>query len=253
MATGVTKLRPAKAPEPNPRAALATALKELKSARTAVNRQKEAKERLFARQIEAQAAIEPAEKAVKKAQAAYVDAVAQAAASGSPEPVSGVAEALAALAFKQDQVHTLRAARKVIEEELPGWEEEAAAADVAVEACISRIIADHVEVLLKEAEELARRLQPYRAALLTFARDHEERPSEWHLQTGYRKSREPLNDLAERIWSFLRGKATAPSPCWKTLRENLRQNPNAPLLRPLTEQFAGLLDKSSDDDRPQPA
>jgi hypothetical protein len=248
----IQKLRPAKT-QGNPRASLAAALKELKSARSAVNRQREAKERLFARQIEAQAAIEPAEKAVKKAQAAYVDAVAQAAASGSPEPVSGVAEALASLAFKTDQVHTLRAARKVVEEELPDWEAAAIEADVEVEKIISQIIADHLQVLISEAEELSRRLAPYRAALLAFVRDHEDRPSEWHLQTGFRLAREPLNAAAEQVWAFMRGEATAPSPCWRAIRAQLRENPNAAVLRPLTEEFSGLLDRPSDEPRPEPA
>jgi TPP-dependent pyruvate/acetoin dehydrogenase alpha subunit len=90
MATGVTKLRP-KSPEGASRAALVAALKELKTARGSVNRQRDAMERLRARQIEAETAIPAAEKAVKKAQAAYVEAVAEAAASGSPEPASGVA------------------------------------------------------------------------------------------------------------------------------------------------------------------
>jgi hypothetical protein len=220
----------------------------LKAARGSVNRQKEAIERLRARQIEAEAAIEPAEKAVKKAQAAYVEAVAQAASSGSPEPVSGVAEAMAALAFKTDQVHTLRAARKVVEEEIPGWEELVEAADVAVEACISRIIADHVEILIKEASALARRLAPYRAALQAFVVDHGNSPTQWHLLDAFRKSREPLDEAANQVWAFMRGEASAPSPCWKAIRERLRENPNAPLLRPLVAEFAGLLARDGKDE-----
>jgi hypothetical protein len=250
----VSKLRPAKSPEPSSRAALVAALKELKAARGSVNRQKEAMERLFAQQVEAQAAIEPAEKAVKKAEAAYIDAVAEAAASGSPEPVSGVPEAMAALAFKRDRVHTLRAARKVIEEELPDWEAAAVEADTEVEKIISQIIADHVQVIVKEARELARRIGPYRAALLAFLNE-DRPPTEWAKQSAWHKGREPLTEATNEVADFFRSlRAQAPpSPCWKTIRESLRENPNAPLLRPLVEEFAGLLDRPTDEPRPEPA
>jgi hypothetical protein len=59
---------------------------------------------------------------------------------------------------------------------MPDWEAQAVAADVEVEAQINRIIADYVEVSVLEARELAKRLGPYRAALLSFVRDHGEEP-----------------------------------------------------------------------------
>jgi hypothetical protein len=251
---GATKLgRPAKANEPLPRSELKNAIKEAQSARRAVNRQIEAKQRLFAQQVAAEAAIPAAEKAVAAARDRYVEAVAAAAASGSGEPVSTVAEAQASLAFKQDKIHTLRAARKVVEDEIPGYEEQVVEADTEVERLISEIIADHVAILIAEAEELARRLQPYRASLLAFVRDHGDRPSQWDKQRAWDKSREPLNESADQAWAFLRPQAAAPSPCWKAIRESLRENPNAPLLRPLVEEFSGLLDKTDDDHRPEPS
>jgi phage shock protein A len=128
----------------NARTLLATALKESKAAHTAVAKQKHAVKRLFEQQIEAEGKIETLEKAVRVAQDRYVEAVAQAAAlEKSTPPVSGVAEATAALAFGRDRVHTLRAGRKVIEEEIPDWEADAAAADTEVDRIISEIIAHH--------------------------------------------------------------------------------------------------------------
>jgi hypothetical protein len=60
---------------------------------------------------------------------------------------------------------------------MPDWEAQAVAADVEVEAQINRIIADYVEVLVLEARELAKRLGPYRAALLSFVRDQGKNPN----------------------------------------------------------------------------
>jgi hypothetical protein len=101
---------------------------------------------------------------ITKAQNEYVAAVAQSAASGSPTPDSGVPAAMAAVAFQQDRVSTFRQARNKIESELPEWQAEAVAADVEVERLISVIIGDHIQVLVVEASELARRLAPYRSA-----------------------------------------------------------------------------------------
>jgi hypothetical protein len=244
---GATKLgRPAKSEGDNARTLLAAALKEAKAARRAVNRQIEAKQRLFAQQVAAEAAIPAAEKAVAAARTRYVEAVAEAAASGSGEPVSTEAEAMASLAFKRDKIHTLRAARKVVEDEIPGYEEQVVEADTEVDRLISLIIADHVAILLAEAEELSRRLAPYRAALLAFVRDHGDRPSQWDKQRAWDKARAPLNESADQAWAFLRPQAAAPSPCWKAIRESLRANPNAPLLRPLAEEFTGLFDRPTD-------
>jgi hypothetical protein len=248
----VSKLRPAKSPEGASRTALSKALAEAKAAHGRVTKQKQAASRLFAQQMEAEAAIPAAEKAVKKAEAAHVAAVAEAAVLEKPTPVSGVAEAMAALAFKTDRVHTLKAARKVVEDEIPGWEEEALAADTEVERLISEIIADFVQVLLKEARALSQRLAPYKAALMAFARDHSNGPTEWHLQNGFRKSREPLDESADKAWAFFRdlreSEAAAGSPCWKAIRESLRANPNAPLLRPLVAEFDGLLARDGKDE-----
>jgi hypothetical protein len=247
---GVTKLGRPKANEPMPRSQLKNAIKEAQIARRAVNRQIEAKQRLFAQQVAAEAAIPAAEKAVAAARARYVEAVAEAAASGSGEPVSGVAEALAALAFKRDKIHTLRAARQVVEDELPGWQEQVVEADTAVEQAISEIIADHVAILLAEAEELSRRLAPYRAALMAFTRDHTDRPREWHLQSAFDKARAPLDEAAEDVWTFFRSLREAESPAinpWKNIRERLRENPDSAVLRHLVAEFAGLCDKTDDE------
>jgi hypothetical protein len=245
---GVTK-RPVKSPDGNPRAELSAALKAAKAAHGAVNKQKQAVQKLFSEMLAAQNQLPVLEKAVAKAERAHIDAVAESAVAGSPAPASTVAEAQAAVVFARDRVNSLRSARQTVEAEISEYETDAVAADTEVEACISRIIADHVEILIKEASELARRLAPYKAALLAFVRDHSNSPTEWHLLDGFRKSREPLDDLADRALLVLNGPATAPSVCWKEIRASLRENPNAAVLRPLVTAFDGLLIK---DDEPRP-
>lgn len=160
--------------------------------------------------------------------------------AGTPAPASTVPEALASLAFGRDRVETLRQARQQIEAEIPDWEAAAVEAETEVERLISAIIADYVQVLVLEATELSRRLQPYRSALLSFVRDHSAEPTEWHKQDAFRTARQPLDESAAMVWAFkdLR-EATAPSPCWKAARERLRENPEASVLRNLVAEFEG--------------
>jgi hypothetical protein len=169
--------------------------------------------------------------------------------------VGTVAEAMASLAFKRDRVNVLRSARKTVEAELPEWQADAVAADVEVERLISQIIADYVQVLVSEASELARRLGPYRAALMEFVKEHGDSPRAWDAQDSFRKSRAPLNETADQAWAFfreLRECDAAPINPWRSARERLRENPNASLLRELVAEHAGLL-ADPDDARPQPA
>jgi hypothetical protein len=103
------------------------------------------------------------------------------------------------------------------------------------------------------AEEIARKLRPYRFALAAFAADNMDGPSEWAKQEPFRKSREPLDETAAAVWSFfrdLRQCDTGPTNPWASIRERLRANPEAAVLRPLVQEFAGLLDKSGDEPRP---
>jgi hypothetical protein len=247
---GVTKLGRPKATEAPPRSQLKAAIKEAKAAHAAVGKQKQAKARLFNEQVEAEGKIAALEKAVKKAEQAHIQAVADAAVSGSPPPVSGVQEALAAVAFTRDRIHTLRAARQTIEEEIPDWEAAALEADTEVDRLISQVIADYVEVLVLEATELSRRLAPYRAALLSFVRDHGARPTEWHLQRPFDRARKPLDEAAEDVFQFFRDLREAELPAinpWKSVRERLRENPDGAVLRHLVAEFAGLCDKTDDE------
>ena len=183
----VTKLR-AKPSEHNARHQLRAALRAAKAAHAAVARQKQAVTRMLSQIVEAEEKIPALEKAVKKAEQAHIDAVAEAAVMEKPKPASTVAEAQASLAFAQDHIATLRQARKLLESEIPNWEAEALAADTEVERLISSIIADYVQILIKEAEDLARRLVPYKAALMAFVKDHSDRPTQYHLMDAYDKS-----------------------------------------------------------------
>jgi hypothetical protein len=210
---------------------------------------------MLTQMVEAEAAIAPLEKAVKAASQAHISEVAQAMVMEKPAPASGVAEAQARLAFGRDRVETLRQARKQIEEDLPGYEEEVIEAETKVENLISQIIADH-EVVVLEAAELAKRLKPYRAALLSFVRDHGARPTEWHLQRPYDKGREPLDEAADQVWQFFRDLRESETPAvnpWRKVREGLRSNPDAAVLRHLVNQFDGLLEKPVDAPRSEPA
>jgi hypothetical protein len=206
-------------------------------------------------QIEAEGKIEALSEVVKKAEAAHIHAVAEAAVLEKPAPASGVAEAMARLVFAKDNVNTLRQARQTIEAELPDWEQAAIDADVEVERLISAIIADYVQVLILEAQELARRLAQYRAALMAFTRDYQDRPTQWHKQSAFERVRQPLDEAANQAFAFFKNlrEATAPSPCWKSARERLRENPEAAVLQHLVSEFDGLCALADDQNRGEPA
>jgi chromosome segregation ATPase len=252
MEDSVTK-RPVKSAEGASRAQLAAAIKASKSAHTAVSKQKQAVQKLFSEMVAAENQIPAAEKAVAKAQNEYIAAVAEAAAAGLPEPVSGKAEAEAALTFKKDRVNVLREARKRLESELPDWQQDVVDSDIAVERLISMVIADYVQVLILEAEEIARRLRPYRFALASFVGDQMDRPREWHKQDSFDKSREPLKQAADQIWKFFRELRECDSGAvnpWQDARERLRENPEASVLRNLVAAFDGLCGATDDAQRP---
>jgi hypothetical protein len=238
--------------QPDLRRELRAALREQKAAHGAIGNQKAAISRMLSQIAEAEAAIPALEKRLKGAEKAHIDAVAAAAVAGAEAPASTVVpEALASLAFGRDRVETLRAARRQVEQDLPGYEEEVLEVEVKVENLISQIIADHIEVVILEATELAKRLAPYKAALMSFVNDHSNsRPTEWHLQRPHAKARAPLDEVANLTFAFFRSLREAELPHinnpWRKIREDLRQNPDGPVLRPLVAAFGGLLDKSAD-------
>jgi hypothetical protein len=237
-----------KPPSDDVRRALRNALKEQKEAHAAVARQKNAVTRMLSQTVEAEEKIPALEKSLKAASQAHIEAVAAAAVSGAEAPASTVAEAQARLAFARDNIETLRAARRQVEAEIGDYEQAAVDADVGVEALISAIIADYIELLIKEASELARRLQPYRAALLAFTADYQDRPTQWDKQRSFNKARQPLDEAANQTYALFKSlrEFDAPSPCWKEARARLRANPDAAVLRHLLSEFDGLLDKSAD-------
>jgi chromosome segregation ATPase len=146
MAGVTTKTR--KSPEGNPRAELAKALKAAKAAHGAVNKLKATVQKLFSEMLAAQNQIPALEKAVAKAEAAHIHAVAEAAILEKPAPASTVAEAQAAVVMARDRVNTLRSARQAVEAEIPEYEADAVDAETEIEKIISLIIADYVQVLL---------------------------------------------------------------------------------------------------------
>jgi hypothetical protein len=102
--------------------------------------------------------------------------------------------------------------------------------------------------LIVDAEQLATRLKPLRAALMSFARDHENYPSAWSEQNAFRRARQPLDAAADEVWQFFRDLGESELPVVnprKSARERLREN----LLKEMVAEFDGLLDP--DDDRPQ--
>jgi hypothetical protein len=236
------------------RTALKAALKEARAAHAAIGNQKAAITRLFSQIAEAEAALAPLEKAVRAAEKAHVHAVAEAVVLEKPVPASGVAEATAKLVFAQDNIATLRQARKTVEAEIPDYEEAAADADVEVEKIISQVIADYVEMVVLEATELEKQLQPYKSALRSFLHDLSNRPTEYHLMDAYDKSRAPLAEAAEKAWRFFSDLRDAETPAvnpWRSVREGLRQNPDGAVLRHLVAEFDGLLARTPDDERPE--
>jgi hypothetical protein len=250
---GRTRLRDAaevQTPGGQLRTALRTALREQKAAHQAVARQKQAVTRMLTQTVEAEAAIAPLEKAVKTAEKAHISEVAQAMVMEKPPPASTVSEAIARLVFAKDNVNTLRQARKTIESEIGDYEQAAVDSDVEVEKIISQIIADYVKICVDEAAELAKRLAPYRSALMAFVQHYQDRPTEWHKQDAFRKARQPLDDAANQAFGFFRSLRESETPAanpWKSIREGLRQNPDGAVLRHLVNQFDGLLDKTPDE------
>ena len=137
--------------------------------------------------------------------------------------------AAAILISTKDNVNTLRQARKQIESEIPDYEQDSLAADAEVERIISVIIADYLQVVVLEATELARRLQPYKSALLSFVRDHGARPTQPLGNTSkinddgddggtnIPPAEEPKNHPRMRQDGKMENRADVTAPTWKQL------------------------------------
>jgi hypothetical protein len=232
---GVTKLRPGKATEASGdplREALAAAIETAGKSRAALAQRKQGVHQLFSEASEADESIEKLQKAVREAQESYIGGLADAAAGSPAPPANGVPAAKAAVEVAMDHREALRAARKKIESEMPAWEADVVAADAEIERLISQILAPRVAQLAAEAQEAARRLAPLQGLLLAFVRDHENRPSAWHLQRAFDAGRAPLKAAAAEARACLQGIRefeVMPTNPFRAAREQLRENPNAAL------------------------
>jgi hypothetical protein len=214
------------------RNALAAAIEAAGKSRAVLEKRRAAARRLSSEAAETEERIEALTKAVTMAEAAHLDAIAEAAASGAPVPASGVPKAREAVVVAQDHVDTLRAARRKVEANMPDWEADVAAADAEVERLISAILAPHVAKLVAEAQEAARRLAPYQALLLALVQDHRDWPTEWALQRAFDEGRKPVDAVAAEASATLRGireyEMMDGNP-FKAAREALREDPMAEL------------------------
>jgi hypothetical protein len=235
---GVTKFRTRGTTEAGGdplREALAAALQASKAAHAAVAKQRQAVTRLWAEQLEADESIEKLEKAVAKAEAAYLDGLAAAAANEEPAPASGVPAARAAVEVATDHRDALRAARKKVEAELPRWQADATSALTEADRLISEILAPIAERLLVRAQKMVEELAPLRATLSALSL--EMIPAGFEAALAHEKGRRPLAETRETVATFLRDtnviERARPDP-WTEARQILRENPHADLPAALT-------------------
>jgi hypothetical protein len=171
------------------------------------------------------------QKAVRKAEAANIEAIANAAASGKPAPRSGVPAAKAAVEVAKDHLDALRAARKKVEADVPLFEKDAVAADGEIDRLVSLILVPLATQLIARGKEIAAQLAPLRNSLAALWAEA-SRPQAWEAAAAFDDGRKPLKETREAAAEFLREthivECSVPDP-WLAARTRLRADPNAAL------------------------
>jgi chromosome segregation ATPase len=210
------------------RTTLAAALKEAAVAQRGVEQQRGGIERARAAVRAAEAAVKSAEKGVEEARQVHARAIADAATADAPPPASGVRAARQAVTDAQDELEAAKGALDQLKADLPGWEEAARTADVAVEAAISEILAPHAQALLAKVQELSRQLSPLRSALRALFETAPARADEYF---AWDQGRRPLSAVLEAARSYFET-ANHIAGCadpWRAARELLRADAFAEL------------------------
>ena len=169
------------------------------------------------------------QKAVRKAEAANIEAIANAAASGKPAPASGVPKARAAVVVAEDHVAARRAACRKLEHDAPELQKEVVACDAEVDRLISLILMPLAEQLMARGQEIAEQLGPYRAVLSALWAQA-DKPTAWDDAAAFDEGRMPLAGTRKEVAEFLRAThvivRASPDP-WVEARKQLRADPYA--------------------------
>ena len=221
---------PEPAPADSARTALAATIKQAGEAHEAMARHRRAIEKTRAEAKTAEKLIKTAEEGIEEAKQSYADALAAAAATDAPAPVSRIREARQRVVDCTDEAAAKRDALQKLNLATRDYEHEARQADIAVEAAISAVLAQQVQALVNKGREIARHLAPIWQTLLAHLADN--------TATGvvdvaaFQKGRGPLvgieKEVRELLYSANAINEKQPNP-WHAARVLLRADPYSPL------------------------
>jgi hypothetical protein len=209
------------------RVGLAHAIDDAREAREAVERHRAAIERTRSSLRVAEKTLTVAEKGVEEARAAHAQALADAAASDTTPPASGVQAARQLIVLAQDEIEALKGALAQLRADLPAWENAVREADIAVEAAISAVLAVKAQQVLDKAREIARGLSPLRNALAALLKDHPSGAADY---LAFERGRKPLAETQAAVAAFFQtiNAVDNKNDTWKQAREALREDAQAP-------------------------
>jgi hypothetical protein len=212
------------------RAALANAIEKAGKAREAVTRQRAGVDRVQREVWAGASRIEAAEKAVEDAREAHVEAIAGAAASDHAMPASKVGAAQRAVAKAREEVDANRQALARLRDGLGFLEGDLRAADTAVEAAISAVLAPIGERVTLRARDLLAQLAPFKAAAVALW-VADPQPTEIDASIAHEVSRRPLQPARKAAQEFLNSLAEIDRTpnVWAIARERLRKDADAAL------------------------
>jgi hypothetical protein len=218
------------------RATLVAAQEKAHSARQAVERQKQAVQRLWDETREAEEQVEKLQKRVGEAQEAHIAGLAEAAATGEAPPASGVPKAKKAVEAATDHIEALKAARRKLEADAPELQKDIVTCDAEVERLISEILKPVAEAIIERGRQIAELLAPIKRTLSALWSES-DRPTQWDAQAAFDTGRAPLKETKAAAAEWLRSmnaiERAVPDP-WIEARKRLREDPNAALPELLT-------------------
>jgi hypothetical protein len=216
---------------------LAVSIKAAATARDNVEKHKAAISQLNSEASAAASNVEAAQAGVERAKRADAAVLASQAAKGLPSSNVGkeVRKARDAVTEAEDRRDALIAARQQLESELPDLKADVIEADTDCERIISEIIAPVIHELAAKARAITARLDPIKAALLTFL--NSDRPPTLHATDAseflnYGKQRKPLEDAKAAAQAYFDDSSKFAMPdvnVWVAARRILRDDPFAPL------------------------
>jgi hypothetical protein len=232
MTSNVSRLPRKAGPSVDPlRAALADAVAKAKEAREALAAHTAGIQRVEHDLRVARVRVDAGEEAIEKAKRAHAAAIARAAASGKPMPVSKVKEVRQNIAEAQEEVDAAKEALDTLRQEQPHLEGDVRLADVEIDKLVSQILIPHVMRLMERGREIAAQLAPIKGILTAFWSE-DDRPSGWDAQSAFDDGRKPLEETKAAVADFLRSTGAferAARDPWAAARARLREDPHAEL------------------------